>query len=338
MELNLQEKFIEEILVANPLHTAVFVYTTQTIKGSKILVSPSTLAQKFGVSEMEIISAFQYWQAKMFIHLKFGQELEIEFIEQNNEEDTAPQEAAPQNLVYLKTNQPKPTYSPMELEMYKDKYGNIAHLFNTAEKSLGRLLSASELSTIFSFYDWLRLPIDVIELLLEYCAEGNHRNINYIEAIAVDWSENKINNLEIAQNHIQNFNKNYREVLKAVGQGSREATNKEKAYIDKWINQYNLPLDIVLEACDKTIMNVGKPKFSYTDKILETWYQNNVKTLSDIIELENKFKDIKASAPVVKANTATNASKFANYSSSNAVDYSTLEDVEMALMKNLING
>ena len=352
--MEIPNQLISEIPSTKPLYTAVYLYALSQATAGKLAICLADYGNLFNVLETDIVAAFQHWQAKMFLHLKFTNHLEIEFINKVATQPTAgpvvvatskaetidafQEDNPPKNLVFL-SNTPKPTYSPMELEMYKNKYGNIAHIFNIAEKSLGRLLSANELSTVFSFYDWLRLPIDVIEVLLQYCATNGHRNINYIESVAIDWSENKIITVELAENHIQSYNKNYREVLKALGQSGREATKKERGYIDKWLTDFNLSLDIILEACDKTIMNVGKPQFSYTDKILETWYQNGVSSIADIITLENKFKALKSTAqPQAKPNAPTAKSKFANYTSSSQIDYNEIENMELALMKNLLKG
>lgn len=337
----LPKTFLAHLPKAQPLYTALYVHTFYEAQATlgKLTISPKALSQTFNVLETDIVSAFQYWQANLLIHLKFGQSLEIEFILEGETADEAQTPAQlPKNVVFL--NATKPTYSPMELEMYKNKYGNIAHIFAIAEKALGRLLSANELSTLFGFYDWLRLPVDVIELLLQHCVSSNHRNMNYIEAIALDWSENNINTYELALGQIQNFNKNYRDILKALGQGSRDITTKEKKLIDKWLNDYQLPLEVVLEACDKTVMTISKPSLSYTESIIETWHSNNVRSLSDVAELERQFKSLKA-APTPNTTPAApkaQVSKFANYSSSNAINYSELEDIEVGLMKNLLNG
>ena len=344
--MELHTSFIEELPHTKPLYVSVYLYAKHHATNGKLALSVTDYSNLFNVLETDIVAAFQHWQAKMFLHLKFAPLLEIEFIEEAPVTvapvTSVPEEAeeeTPQNLVFLNTSL-KPTYSPMELEMYKNKYGNIAHIFNIAEKSLGRLLSSSELSTIFSFYDWLRLPIDVIEILLQYCASNGHRNINYIESVAIDWSENKITTVEAAQNHIQSYNKNYRAVLKAIGQGNREASTKERKLIDKWMTEYQFTLDIILEACDKTIMSIGTPKLSYTDSILESWFKADVKCIADIIKLDNHFKEANKDKQkeIKPSKQTTQNSKFANYTSSNSIDYSELENVEMKLMKNLFKG
>ena len=43
------------------------------------------------------------------------------------------------------------------------------------------MLSQQDMSLLFSFYDWLGLPMEVIELLLSYCTASGHTGMRYIE-------------------------------------------------------------------------------------------------------------------------------------------------------------
>ena len=49
-------------------------------------------------------------------------------------------------------------------------------------------------------------------------------------------------------------------------------------------------MDIILEACKRTISQIHQPSFQYADKILKKWNQNGVKTLSDIEKLDLQRK------------------------------------------------
>jgi DnaD/phage-associated family protein len=230
----------------------------------------------------------------------------------------------------------------MELEIYKTNYQEVANLFTLAEKALGKFLTANDCSTVYGFYDWLRLPFDVIGILLNYCIDQNKKSLRYIEKIAIDWSENNIDTKELAQEHIKNFKGNYREVLKSLGQGTREATKTEIKYIDKWQKDYQLPLEIILEACDKTIMRLGKPQFSYTDKILSSWHTSGAKTLEDIQRLEALFYEEKSkktkSVSKAKSQQPKPKSKFCNYEETTVHDYDEMERIDLEILRQSMNG
>lgn len=334
----LTNAFIDNYLTeAHPMYCTIYIYSLRYSFNNHICIPIKEMAKKFKVLETDVINAWEYWKSKNIVEYSFtdGKNINIEFLSIKTSTTVlqVPEVKSPTKKILLDN---KPVYSPKELELYKDNHDNINHLFSVAELSLGKLLSSNDLSTIFGFYDWLRLPVDVIEVLLNYCSENNHRNIRYIEKVALDWAENNINTKEMALNHIKTFNKGYREILKAIGQGNRNPTPKETEYMDKWFNELNMPLNIILEACDKTIMNLGKPQFSYTHKILEGWAKNNVSTIEDIKYLDEKFyktKEITVSNKPVQP--SPKKSKFVNYDQPNR-DYDELERLaQERLLSNL---
>ena len=41
-------------------------------------------------------------------------------------------------------------------------------------------------------------------------------------------------------------------------------------------------MDIIQEACSRTVLSTGQPSFQYADKILSGWKDKNVRTLADV--------------------------------------------------------
>ena len=97
----------------------------------------------------------------------------------------------------------------------------VKGLFISAQTHLGKLLSQNDMSMIFSFYDWLRLTPEVIEILLAYCVEGGHRNMNYIEKVAISWAEEGIDSPKKALDYMKLRRNGYREIMAAFGQKGR---------------------------------------------------------------------------------------------------------------------
>ena len=52
------------------------------------------------------------------------------------------------------------------------------------------------MNTIIGFHEWLKLPLEVIELLFTYCTESNHYDLRYIEKVAIGWSNEGITTLD----------------------------------------------------------------------------------------------------------------------------------------------
>ena len=66
-------------------------------------------------------------------------------------------------------------------------------------------------------------------------------------------------------------------------------------HLPNWIISANgnFELDLILEACNRTISAIHQPSFEYTDKILENWKTGNVRTLADVERLDSAFEQEK---------------------------------------------
>ena len=52
--------------------------------------------------------------------------------------------------------------------------------------------------------------------------------------------------------------------------------------MNTWLNDYGFTMDIIQEACSRTVLSTGQPSFQYADKILSGWKDKNVRTLADV--------------------------------------------------------
>ena len=188
-----------------------------------------------------------------------------------------------------------PTYTRQEIDAFLSGCGEIRALFDLAQKMLAKPLTNDEMNKILSFYDWLNLPLEVIEVLLEHCITNEHRSMRYLEKVALDWSENKINTKETAEAHVAKFSKVYGEVLKSFGIFGRAATPIEIRYIDKWLEEFKMPLELIKMAMEKTVSQTGKTALPYANGILEKWNAENVRTIQAAEALDIGFyENIKA--------------------------------------------
>jgi DnaD/phage-associated family protein len=335
--------FIDEYLsVAHPTFILVYIFFYRHSIDVKEEMTIKLASDILKVLESDIIKAFKYWQDECLINLIIEDDnVSLEFLEVVSKlevpkeievevKKVATEEVKTYKPIIMET---RPQYSVQELEIYKIQSTEIQKLFSVAEQTLGKLLNYNDLSVLFSLYDWLRLPVEVIEILLVYCEENNHRNMRYIEKAAIDWAENEINTVSKARDYIKLFSTDYREILKAFGQGSRNPTTSEIRYMKKWLHEYIMPIEIILEACDKTMMQIGQPKFSYADTILEKWNKDDMKTLEKIKISEEQFyknKEVKASTKKV---SESKPNRFSNFKQ-REWDFDELEKLERKYLEN----
>ena len=68
----------------------------------------------------------------------------------------------------------------------------------------------------------------------------------------------------------------------------------EIAQYKKWLQEYQLSMDVVKMACERTVLQTGKASFAYADKILASWKDVGVKTVADVEAQDKAFAAKKA--------------------------------------------
>jgi DnaD/phage-associated family protein len=198
---------------------------------------------------------------------------------------------------------------------------NISDLLFVAEQYLGRTLSSTDLDTFFYLYKELGFSADMIEYLVESCVSAGHTSIHYIEKVALNWHQAGISTVAEAKAGSRVYSKAHYAVMNAFGITGRNPVPVETDYIDKWTGKLGFSLDIILEACKRTIAAIHQPSFPYADSILENWSKQQVHHISDIAKADSEHQASK------KKNTPSSASaknKFNNFSQ-RTYDYDQLE-------------
>jgi len=303
----------------NSTFVVVYLFYLRYASSEKEIPCTADAAEMLGVLESDILKSLKHWKKCGILNLVETENgINIHFKNKSGPledeyESTTDEIIVQKNLINVNEI---PQYSVQELEIYKASSKDIDRLFRIAEEKLGTLLKYTDLNILFGLYDWLKLPLDVIEILITYCVSGDKKNMNYIQSVGIDWAENEINTAEKAHEHIKTFTKDYREILKALGLGKNNPAPVQIEFMDKWLKEYLFPLDIILEACDTTIMQTGKAEFRYCDGILKRWLEKGVKTIEEIKQVEESFrsaqKTTKKSKPSVSKPPAK-SNRFANF-------------------------
>ncbi len=333
--------FIDEYMGAeNPVFVLVYI-TFYRYFSARLDVSLETVAKKLQLLESDVLKALNYWNTKGLISFSEQEDnIELAFLslKSSDVKEEKEKDEEEDNVIRLPfIAETRPTYTIEELELYKGKSKEVRELFCMAENVLGKLLTYNDMNVLFSFHDWLRLPISVIEIMLTYCAENNHRSLRYIEKCALDWASNNIYTIEAANTYIKQFNTDYREILKAFGQSGRSPVASEVKLMKKWLNEYEMPLEIVLEACDRTVMKTGQGKFNYADKIIAGWFSNGLKTLDAIKVFDEAYNAEKEKAKEKEKEKPVRKSKKSNFSNFSQRDWD-FEEIEKMEQKFLIDS
>lgn len=180
----------------------------------------------------------------------------------------------------------KPNYTADELRAFKDRE-DMKQIMFIASAYLGKTLSPSDIKSLIFISDTLNFSMDLIDYLLEYCAEKDKKSFKYIETVAINWANDNITTPEQAKSLSGKYDKSVYTVMKALGKTSAP-TEKEADFVKRWTNEFGFSTDVILEACERCVLSTDKNRFAYADSILKNWRNAGVVVKSDIANVESK--------------------------------------------------
>lgn len=188
-------------------------------------------------------------------------------------------------------------------------------LLYAVQQYLGKTFSAIECEKFAYFYDVLHMSCELLEYLAEYCAEGGHTSIRYIEKVALNWYQAGIHTRDEAREHSTRYSKDTSAVMKAFGIMGRNAGTAEQEFMRRWFKEFGFDAAIVTEACNRTLTATGAASFPYADKILTGWKENGVRTLQDVETLDKRHqeKQAKKSGTASRQTRNTSTNRFNNF-------------------------
>ena len=309
----LSNVFIDEYVKdANDAQLKVYLFLVRKMQAGEP-VSISDMADRYNHTEKDILRALCYWEKRDVLALTLSPEKTLTQIRllplsaSAHNGHTASADAASPLTLSHQTATPapafeKPAYTLDELKTFQQQE-NTAQLIFIAEQYLGRTLSPSDMKSILFFTDRLHFSDDLIDYLLQYCVERGKKDFRYIEKVAIAWAESGITTPAEAEGHVSRYDKNVYAIMNALGKTNAPARN-ELAYIQRWTQDFGFSLDIILEACGRTVLATDRHRFSYADSILSAWHKAGVHHLSDIAGLDTSFQKERAARPAKTGSTA----------------------------------
>lgn len=309
----LENEFIDQYMVhANGEYVKVYLLLLRYFGSPSGVPSISQLADLLECTEKDVIRALNYWKKEGLLDYETADGGQAE----NRAQTVTP--VRPSEKVV-----PAPPANVPNLQEFKNRR-EFKELLFVAEQYLGKTLSVTDIDTITYFYDSLKMSADLIEYLIEYCVENGHKSMHYIQKVALSWHEQKISSVAEAKASSVMYNKNCYSVLNAYGIKGRAPAASEIAYIKKWNDEYGFALELILEACDRTMNAIHQPNFEYTDSILKKWHSNQVHNLKDVASLDATYLREKEQKKKQTAKPQVAKNKFNNFES-RSYDMSDLE-------------
>ena len=309
----LSNTFIDNYMPeANGEFVKVYIYLLRSLSSAPVSFSLEQMADRLLCTERDILRALKYWAKQELIALDFTDSNKlcgIVLLSPDRQKQTVSSVSASQETASAAEQpavSPVPVSTPetstdeasvkQKQELTPDRIRElkqneeIIQILYIAEQYLGKTLTPTESQKLLFFYDGLGLSADLIEYLLEYCVSHNHKSIRYIEKVAIAWAENGVTTVEQAKQSCSRYSREYFAILKALGITNRNPVETEVTLMDTWLKTYGFSMEIIQEACNRTVLQTGQASFQYTDKILEGWKQKEVRTMDDIRSLDSAHR------------------------------------------------
>lgn len=197
--------------------------------------------------------------------------------------------AAPQKESFTEV----PQYSREDVLTAMEQEPEFCGLYREVERLLGRSLGDADLNSLYTVYDGLALPVEVILLLVSYVSRKVRQNgnagtaprMNQIKTEAFRWKRRGLDTAEAVEQYLrleEQINSREWEILSAAGVVEfRRAVADERKFIASWV-ELGFSKELIALACDKTIYSKGKMNWPYANKILLTWHQAGYRTVEQV--------------------------------------------------------
>lgn len=215
--------------------------------------------------------------------------------------------AAPPPVPAEQSEEP-PEYTAADITReLEDTASSFPGLVNEVQRRLGKILSTADLKTLYTLYDFLALPAEVICLLVSWCVEdmeqkygpGHRPRMSQLRKEAFAWHRLGLDTAEAAEEHLKRqaaLRGRERAILPLVGVSGRAPVDGERKFIAAWV-EMGFPNDAIRLAYEKTVFKKQAMSWPYMNSILRAWHQKGLHTVADIKTKDSARPAFPAPAP-----------------------------------------
>lgn len=361
-QTSISNVFIDEYMAdANDAQLKIYLFLIRMMNAN-LPTSVTDIADKFNYTEKDVLRSLTYWESRQLLALDYDAAHNLSGIRVLSLENYEAPKTAPRITPVLSFIRPasmqtgmtaragmapiaanrtaaptgsqpadgtsdssklaRPDYSLDELKSFRNNE-DIEQLLMVTEQYVARPLTRSDMEIILFMYDRLGFQTNLIDYLVQHCVERGKKDFRYMEKVALAWHEQGITSPNDAQNASRRHDKVVYTIMKSLGKNANPAP-KELEYINKWTKEYGFLLDVIQEACDKTVMTTDNHRFAYADGILTKWYQAGVHHKADIPAADASYRRAAQDGDKPRKNNIVTRNKFNNFAQ-NSYDFDALE-------------
>ncbi len=181
-----------------------------------------------------------------------------------------------------------PAYQRSDLLASLRDDGTFLSLYQAMEKALGKPLSDADLQSLYTIYDYLGLPAEVIYQLTKWCTDqcerkygpGRLPRMPMVKKEAFRWKRLGVETLAAAEEFLarqQALQGREADILPLLGIQGRAPVERERQYIAGWVDM-GFHDDAIRLAYERTLFQKGAMNWAYMNSILKNWHAAGLHT------------------------------------------------------------
>lgn len=187
-----------------------------------------------------------------------------------------------------------PEYSLADITAALAGEASFSALADEVERRLGKKLSTPDLKTLFTLYDHLALPPEVILLIVGWCQReteqkygpGRKPFLSSIRKEAFRWARAGIDTAELAEAHLKKLLSSRTregELIRLLDLPSRPLVERERNYLSAW-TEMGFDDGALRLAYEKTVMGTASKSMDwrYMNGILRRWHEKGLHTAQQV--------------------------------------------------------
>ena len=175
------------------------------------------------------------------------------------------------------------------------------------ERRLGKRLSTADLKNLYTLYDHLALPAEVILMLVGWCIDETARKygpgrkpfLSQIKKEGFSWARLGVDTMERAEERIAALTRlrgREGEVLRLLDISPRPLVQREKDYIAAW-DGMGFDDEALRMAYERTVLKKQSMDWGYMNGILRRWHEKGLHTAAAIRTGDRDPRPARAGGP-----------------------------------------
>lgn len=245
----------------------------EPLSGVDLERASAAVASRLSLTQSDVEGSLAFWRGTGII------------VADDSEAEAAPVTKTPAPAPRVVADKGLPVYSGTELSEILERRSELSALVDECQKVFGKIFNTSEVAVIAGLLDYLNVDGEYILLLLTHCVRMEKKSLRYVEKTAISLHDEGVHDaaeLEERLHRIEAMASAVGKIRAMFGISSRALTTKEKAMVEKWVCVMQYDYDVLQKAYEITVDTISKPSLTYANTILERWYAEGYRTLSDV--------------------------------------------------------